>query len=440
VAGREGLLETVRGRLAAAEGRWPRVVALHGLGGAGKTSAAVEYAHVHLDEYGVLWQFAAEDQATLAAGFAELGRQLTGYDIVGGDPVARVHGILADRPGGWLLIFDNADGPAALRGALPPAGRGHVIVTSRNPQWPGGQGTEVPVLELAAAAGFLADRTGAADGSGVAPGDVAWELAAELGSLPLALEQAAAYMEATGLSPAEYLSQFRTRRAALLSRGAPLANGKTVASTWSLAFGQLERSAPAAVSLLRLLACCAPEAVPLAILLRPSPGLSGRLADGVAPLLDDPLEVHDAIGALRRFSLVIPAGDQLVLVHRLVQAVTLDQMPADVAASWRQIAGALIEAAVPVDVRDPDAWPACAALLPHARAALPADSEALGRVADYLGETGADSTGMAGDPAAARDQLARLVHVREQVLGPRHFDTQAARDRLAFWSARAAER
>ena len=74
----------------------PRVVALCGLGGAGKTSVAVEYAHRHLGEVGVAWQFAAEDPAVLAAGFGELAAQLGAADR--GDPVASVHGVLAASP------------------------------------------------------------------------------------------------------------------------------------------------------------------------------------------------------------------------------------------------------------------------------------------------------------------------------------------------------
>ena len=49
----------------------------------------------------------------------------------------------------------------------------------------------------------------------------------------------------------------------------------------------------------------------------------------LGPLLGDPVAAGDAVAALRRYSLVTPAGDGLVLVHRLVQAVTLGQMPAD---------------------------------------------------------------------------------------------------------------
>ena len=57
-------------------------------------------------------------------------------------------------------------------------------------------------------------------------------------------------------------------------------------------------------------------------------------------------------------------------VHRLVQAVTVDQMPAELAAAWRQAAAAVIEAALPADPQPPETWPVFAALLPHAQAAL----------------------------------------------------------------------
>ena len=90
----------------------------------------------------------------------------------------------------------------------------------------------------------------------------------------------------------------------------------------------------------------------------------------LVPLLEDRLAAGDAIAALRRYSLVTPAGDGSVSVHRLVQAVTADQMPAELAGQWRQAAAALIEAAIPADTELPATWPVCAALLPHAQAAL----------------------------------------------------------------------
>ena len=142
---------------------------------------------------------------------------------------------------------------------------------------------------------------------------------------------------------------------------------------------------------MRLLAFCAPEAVPLR-LLQPRPSLAARLGEQVAPvlvpLLEDDLVAGDAIGALRRYSLVTPAGGGSVSVHRLVQAVTADQMPAELASQWRQAAAALIEAAIPADTRPPGIWEVCAALLPHAQAALNLTSDGMWRIAEYLGLSG----------------------------------------------------
>ena len=346
LAGREELLAALDARLAGGEDGGPRVVALCGLGGAGKTSVALEYAHRHLAEVGVAWQFAAEDPTVLAAGFGELAAQL-GAGADARDPVASVHAVLAAFPAPWLLVFDNAPDRASVAGSCRRPGTGRVLITSQNPIWPPGQVLEVPVLDPEVAAGFLVNRTGDPDGQAAA------ELAGELGGLPLALEQAAAYMQATGDSLAGYLALFRQRRAELLARGEPTGYAKTVATTWALAFDRLQQAEPGAAGLLRLLAFCAPEAVPLRLLLQPRPGLAGKLGPDVAPvlvpLLEDPLAAGDAIAALRRYSLVTPAGDGPVSVHRLVQAVTADQMPAELAGQWRQAAAALIEAAIPAD-------------------------------------------------------------------------------------------
>ena len=93
------------------------------------------------------------------------------------------------------------------------------------------------------------------------------ELAAELGGLPLALEQAAAYIQATGTTLAGYLSLFRDRRTDLLARGQVVRHPAHVAATLGLALSRLTEETPAAAGLARLLACLAPEPVPLSVLL-----------------------------------------------------------------------------------------------------------------------------------------------------------------------------
>ena len=430
LAGREDLLAELGARLARSVATSPPVVALSGLGGAGKTSVAVEYAHRHLAEVGLAWQFAAEDPAVLKAGFGELAAQLGVRDLADTrDPVASVHGALAAYPRGWLLVFDNAADPASVTGFVPPAGRGRVLITSRDPFWPPGQALEVPVLDPDVAAEFLVNRTG--DPAVRA----ARELAVELGGLPLALEQAAAYAQATGATLAGYLASFRRRRPDLLARGEPAGYDKTVATTWSLAFEQLQSSAPDAVGLLRLLAFCAPEAIPLRLLLQPRPDLAKLVAPAVAPvltpLLEDELAAGDAIAVLRRYSLVTPAEGGSVSVHRLVQAVTADQMPSGLREVWRAAAAALIEAAIPANAALPEAWLISGALLPHAQAALADDSIGMARMANYLG--------FSGSYAAARDLQRKVVKARERRLGPEHSQTLDARGDLAYWTGEAGD-
>jgi hypothetical protein len=62
LAGREDLLAELDTRLTGGDGSRPRTVVLYGFGGAGKTSVAVAYAHRHLADVRVAWQFGAENQ------------------------------------------------------------------------------------------------------------------------------------------------------------------------------------------------------------------------------------------------------------------------------------------------------------------------------------------------------------------------------------------
>ena len=199
------------------------------------------------------------------------------------------------------------------------------------------------------------------------------------------------------------------------------------------------------------------------------------MAAVVGPLLGDPVAAGDAITALRRYTLVTPAGDGLVLVHRLVQAVTRAQLPEQAASQWEQAAAALVQAAVPAGPQLPATWPAYAVLLPHARAVLDLTSGGMWRIALYLGFSGsypaardlsgliadayteADAygpehsdtltarhqiaywAGYAGDAAEARDQFAALLPIEERVLGPEHPDTLTARRNLAYWTGEAPD-
>jgi hypothetical protein len=171
----------------------------------------------------------------------------------------------------WLLIFDNAERPQHLADYRPD-GSGHVLVTSRRPGWGalGGQ-LEVDVLARSETMALLQRRIPEL------PEELADQLATELGDLPLAAEQAAAYLEQTGLPPGDYLRRLRTRRHSLLAKGEVLGYQGTVDTTWQLSLDRLQQDSPAAVQLLRLAAFLAPEPISL------------RLFTGRPELLDEPL-------------------------------------------------------------------------------------------------------------------------------------------------------
>jgi hypothetical protein len=473
LVGREDLLSGLNDRFSARNAPWPRVAALHGLAGAGKSSVAAEYGYQHLADLGLAWQLPAEDTTVLAAEFARLAVQLgSGALARGGDPVAAVHSLLAVFPAPWLLIFDNVPDADSVAIFLPPAGTGHVLITSRNSLWPPDQGVEVPSLGTDIASGFLVDRTGDQDTA------AARDLADELGGLPLALEQAGAYIQATDITLSGYLGLLRERSSELLRRGKAAGHPHSVAATLALALTRVEQDDPAAHALLQLLAFLAPDPVPLGVLLS-DPDMSSRLEPGVAevlgPLLGDQLAVGDAMAALRRYSLLIPAGPGMALMHRLVKAVTVDQLSEATVRAWQTGAAALVAAAIPEDTTLPASWPICMRLLPHARATLDMTSRTMTRIAVYLGESGnfqaardlfeqitqawqnsgldnavhadtlavrrhlANYSGLAGDAVAARDQLAALLPAFEHVLGTDHPETLALRSTLARWTGKAGD-
>ena len=175
---------------------------------------------------------------------------------------AQVVGALGSRRD-WLVVFDNAQRPRDLIGMLP-GGSGHVLITSRIRTW-GGVATQVDLGEFSRAESvkFVCDRTGSHDP------EAAGELAQELGDLPLALAQAAAYIDTRSMTIRTYLELYRDPVLARRLRDAGLDSAEypaSVARTWLLSFTQLSAEHPAAVELLRLCAFLDPDDIDLDLL------------------------------------------------------------------------------------------------------------------------------------------------------------------------------
>jgi len=425
--GRESLLAELRTALTSGQ---PAALtqAISGLGGVGKTQLAVEYAYRYAAEYDVVWWVRAEEPATLAADYAGLAGPL---DLPEEDaPEQRVVVEAVRRwlgqNAGWLLVFDNARDPAEVRDYLPQGPTGHVLVTSRNPSWRGvGSPLSVQVMERVESVDFLLKRTGQTDEEAVGA------LAEALGDLPLALEQAGAYIEATERSLSDYLKLFHDHRLQLLRRGIPSTDyPATVATTWEISFQQVQQASPAGADLLNLCAFLAPDDIPRDLL---SEG-TRHLPQPLAGTVTDPLAFDEAVAALRRYSLLEVGGDALS-VHRLVQAVARDRLAEDGRRMWAEAAARLVNDAFPSGIQtDVQVWPECARLLPHALAAA-GHAEAL--------EVALETTGRLLNEAGlylkerAEFVEAKAVHERalaigEAAFGPNHPNVAAAVNNLGL--------
>ncbi len=260
----------------------------------------------------------------------------------------------------WLLVFDNAQDPQDLKPYLPHGGGGQIIITSRNPSWGNlARPLEVSRFERSESIEFLLKRTGQEDRK------AADDLAEALGDLPLALEQAGAYIETTAKPLGEYLKAFQERKLKILSKGRPsdYRENEAVATTWDISFRAIQEAHPAASELLRLFSYLAPDEIPLRYLVEGSE----TLLDGVAYVLSDEDERDEALAELRRYSLISRSGDKVSL-HRLVQTVTRDRMDKDDQKKWAEVTYKLVDDAFPCDPDDHNTWDACSALLSHAMA------------------------------------------------------------------------
>ncbi|MEO3859689.1 FxSxx-COOH system tetratricopeptide repeat protein [Acrocarpospora sp. B8E8] len=348
------------------------VAAVHGLGGVGKSALAAHYAATQVGRLNPIWWITADSPASVEAGLADLAVAL--QPELGGAPLEvlaqRALAWLAAHPG-WLLIADNVTTPADADRLLARtlAGQGRVLVTSRLGQgWhrTGARLLRLDVLTEPDAIDLLIQiatydqppvGTTRAEASS-AQESGRWEgasaLVRELGWLPLAVEQAGAYLRQNQLTARAYLDLLAEHPAVMYDQAARGSDvERTIARSWRLTLDQLAAT-PLAGQVLRVLAWFAPQDIPRAVL------------NDLAPAPD----LQRALGDLAAYNMLTLA-DAGISVHRLVQAVARTpgpadphRQPADIDAA-RDQATALLAQALPDDGQDPAGWPQWRGLLDH---------------------------------------------------------------------------
>lgn len=312
--------------------------AITGLGGMGKTQTAAEYAIRYRQHYkAVLWA-RAQTQEDLVASFQTIADMLAHPQAAPQD-LTRLIQMMQKwfiTQSAWLLILDNADNLTVLDSFLPQAARGHILLTSRTgaidaqaqpltlePLHP-----EDGAICILRRSGLLRAQTPL---SQLSPTDVgaAQQLSQSMGGLPLALEQAGAYINDTGCGVRRYHSLYQDYRARLLEKqhGEVPDYPESVASAWNVSRQTVENINPAGAELLRLCAFLAPDAIPEELLIQGAPALGPVLGSVVT----NDVELNNAIGILRKYSLLNRENDEKTTfarlsIHQIMQTILRDQM------------------------------------------------------------------------------------------------------------------
>jgi len=334
---------------------------VHGLGGTGKSTLALHFAHRNRDRYNPIWWIPADSPTSITTGLAELAAGLNPYENLTAKTSAEAAAWAISwlqAHDGWLLVLDDADSPRSIESVLGRLTDGRHLITSRRATGWHRVARPLPLATLPpdAAVDMLMQIINSDDQQALEG------IAAELGYLPLALEQAAAYIQYTAVNPAAYLDRLRRYPARMFATSAPPDEAgesdrqRTIARIWQLTLQAISAEEPLAGEILRTLAWFGPEPIP---------------RDFAYRLHEDPLTVDDALALLNAYSM-ITLTSRSITIHRLVQAVARIPDSADPHRTSDAISQAceratrLLLASLPQDpLFNVPSWPRWRELIPH---------------------------------------------------------------------------
>ncbi|NEQ42229.1 MAG: tetratricopeptide repeat protein [Leptolyngbya sp. SIOISBB] len=345
-----------------------------GLGGIGKTQTAIEYAYRHFDEYEYIFFVNANSDEEIRSCLREIAKrlQLNLSDESGWEQVTHAVKMWLVSRRKWLLIIDDAEDIALISPILPSSLPGHVILTSRKTVFDTlgiAKPIKMPVLSPEESIEFLFKRT-SRDDTDDDEHKAASQLVAELGFLPLAMEQAGAYINEQKSRFQDYLKSYRKRGLSLLGLSLPVFGSRrsSVSDTWRINFEAVEKTSVASADLLYLSAFLNPNAIPIELIVKGHSELGHNLAQALVDIRDDPLVLDNLLNPLNDYSLIRrDPGSNTYSIHHLVQEVLQDRMGSSTRALWAERAVRVLSQVFPkVEYEN---WPLCELLLPHAKIA-----------------------------------------------------------------------
>jgi tetratricopeptide (TPR) repeat protein len=333
-------------------------ITLQGMGGIGKTQVAMEYAHRFRNAYDLVWWINASEVDFIDTQLSALAKRIgTGDEGAIADQAAALLETLGQggaEVGRWLLIFDNAEDIESVSPYLPSGPGGHVLITSRNPQWAAHQETiQMDVFQRAESVAHLQQRVP------MIRVEHANRIAELLGDLPIAVAAAGAWLAETGAPVEDYLRDIEDRPESMLT--AP--GNPSVEKTWDLSLSRLKETSAGSYRLLQLCSMLAPE-ISLELI------YGDRMAEVLRPF--DPAVTETAyrwslVHTISRLALLkLDVANRRIHIHRLLQHVVKQRMTDDEIADTRLQVHAVLAAARPRDdVDNPATWPRFQMIWPH---------------------------------------------------------------------------
>lgn len=474
---------------------------LIGTGGVGKTQLAAHYARRvwRAGKIDVLVWVSATSRAMIVSQYAQAASAVTGAGLTDLDRAAsRFQAWMQTTDKRWLVVLNEVADPADARGLWPPDNpHGQVILTTRRRDAvltdAGRKVIDIGVFSPDQSVAYLTAKLAAHPEHNLDDPDQIAGLADDLGNLPLALAQAAAYLIDEGMDCATYRQLLADRRRTLqelepANSGLPDDQSNALSATWSLSLDLADQQPPHGLArpMLRLASMLDPNGIPEAILLAPAVldylAVHRARADQRTNQSAPPVPAADArrvIRCLHRLGLAEHTWSrppQMVRVHSLLQRVTRDSCTGQELDQLAQTAASAIYATWPENERDSALTQAMRSntefLYDNAAESLWHEQAhpVLLRAGQSIGQSGllvsaglyyekllaaaisklgpdhpdtlmirANRARWRGrlDPVTSSTECADLARDYERILGPQHRETLNARFWQAYWAGEA---
>lgn len=394
-----------------------------GLGGVGKTQIALAYAYIYKKSYRYIWMVRAENPTTCDLDYKDFALRM-GLCKIAADRqeiIAKIRD-WQEQNGDWLFIYDNVMEYAELQDYLPRFPKGHMLFTTRNHYFEIGNPLPVDVFSSEAAGEFLRIRTKQDEL------ESSLALGRELGGLPLALEQAAAYIGKNHLTLQAYFDLFRKYKLRLFSNTQPPTNyNYTVATTWQISLEKISEEATRQI--LYFSAFLDPDRISKQLFRDGAEALPQPLAEAVA----DEIVFNKILTELDTYSLIRRNDDELWSIHGLLQEVVRESLDQD-RVGWAESVMELLYRVYDFDYYQPKTWEKAGQLIPHIQIVV--------KFAIFLQIENKRSGWLFAGAGAylyyqgwykeAESLYKRALAIYERVLGPDHPETGSVVNNLAL--------